>query len=62
MNIPRGAPANYWNPTEIVFNGNMIIKSDNQAILNGHTNCQDQGLRGEKMESNEDDASRFLEN
>lgn len=27
MNIPRGAPANYWNPTEIVFNGNMIIKS-----------------------------------
>lgn len=58
MNIPRGAPANYWNPTEIVFNGNMIIKSG----FNGHTNCQDQGLRGEKMESNEDDASRFLEN
>lgn len=43
MNIPSGAPANYWNPTEIGFNGNMIIKAGSPKK---NTNCPEGGKKG----------------
>lgn len=50
MNIPRGAPGKLLESNR----NRLQWEYDNQErILNGHTNCQDQGLKGEKMGSDE---------
>lgn len=52
MNIPRGAPGKLLESNR----NRLQWEYDNQErILNGHTNCQDQGLKDEKMGSDEDE-------